>query len=149
MVVVVFVSTSIVRVLTPLRAWRNYMRCARFSPAGEQQNSLYAREEGLCAVPDLCAVNLVADNILEMRRKGLAIDLGGAAGPADSLGDVEDDTREATLVDVDLLVVGDLPDRAGERGRCAETKVSASEPGKVGEGSLTPSPENTGSDGHI
>lgn len=43
-----------------------------------------------------------------MGREGAAVDLGAGAGPADALGDVEDDAREAVLVDVDLLVVGDL-----------------------------------------
>lgn len=43
-----------------------------------------------------------------MGREGAAVDLGAGAGPADALGDVEDDAREAVLVDVDLLIVGDL-----------------------------------------
>ena len=65
------------------------------------------------AVPDLCAVDLVADNVLEVYGEGLAIDLGSAAGPADALGNIKDDACEAFLVDVDLLVVGDLADCAG------------------------------------
>lgn len=43
-----------------------------------------------------------------MRRQGAAVDLGAAAGPADALRDVEDDAREAVLVDEDLLGVGHL-----------------------------------------
>lgn len=48
-----------------------------------------------------------------MRRQGAAVDLGSGARGADSLGDVEDDASEAVLVDVDLLVVGDLADFTG------------------------------------
>ncbi len=51
-----------------------------------------------------------------MGRQGGAVDLGAAAGPADALGDVEDDAREAVLVDVDLLVVGNLSEGAIYRG---------------------------------
>ena len=47
-----------------------------------------------------------------MGSQGAAVDLGAGAGPADALGDVEDDAREAVLVDVDFLVVGDLSEFA-------------------------------------
>lgn len=53
-----------------------------------------------------------------MGREGAAVDLGAGAGPADALGDVEDDAREAVLVDVDLLVVGDLSEGTTRGYKC-------------------------------
>ncbi len=49
-----------------------------------------------------------------MRSHGGAICGGAAAGLAYTLGDVEDDGCEAVLVEIDFLVVGNLPDRAGQ-----------------------------------
>ena len=47
-----------------------------------------------------------------MGSQGAAVDLGAGAGPADALGDVEDDAREAIFVDVDFLIIGDLSEGA-------------------------------------
>lgn len=44
--------------------------------------------------------------------QGLAVNLRGAAGSANALGNVEDDACETVLVDENLLGVGDLPKRA-------------------------------------
>lgn len=49
-----------------------------------------------------------------MSSQGATVNLGPAALAADALGDVEDDAREAILVDVNLLVVGNLSDLARE-----------------------------------
>lgn len=73
---------------------------------------LEPRELGLCCVPDLERVLVGADQLLEVRRHGAAVDLGVRARLADALGDVEDDAREALSVDPDLLVVGYLPQLA-------------------------------------
>lgn len=43
-----------------------------------------------------------------MCRQRAAIDLRACPGWPDALGDIKDDAGEAVLVDVDLLVVGDL-----------------------------------------
>ena len=47
-----------------------------------------------------------------MSRHGSAICSGAAAGLAYTLGNVEDDGREAIFIEVDFLVVGDLTDCA-------------------------------------
>lgn len=47
-----------------------------------------------------------------MRRHGLSINLGAGPRGAYALRDVEDDTGEAVLVDVYLLVIGYLPQLA-------------------------------------
>lgn len=70
------------------------------------------RELGVGRVPDLDTFDVGADNLLEVHRQRLAVDLGGAARPADALRDLDDDGREAVLVDEDFLVVGDLADLA-------------------------------------
>jgi hypothetical protein len=47
-----------------------------------------------------------------VRRQGFAVNFRRTAWSADALGDVKDDAREAVLVDIDLLVVGDLSELA-------------------------------------
>ena len=71
-------------------------------------DKLEASELGLGRVPDLDRVDVGANHVLEVRRHGTPVDLGAGARATDPLGDVEDDAREAVLVDPDLLVVGDL-----------------------------------------
>ncbi len=70
-------------------------------------------ELGLGGVPDLDAVGVVTDEVLEVDGQGAAVALESVARGVDALGDVEDDGGEAVLVEVDFLVVGDLADRAG------------------------------------
>lgn len=48
--------------------------------------------------------------------QGAAIALEAGPRGVDALRDVQDDGGEAVFVDVDFLVVGDLADRAGNKG---------------------------------
>jgi hypothetical protein len=50
-----------------------------------------------------------------MRRNSAPVDLRPGAGLAHALGYVEDDAREAVLVDPDFLVVRDLSQLAARR----------------------------------
>lgn len=68
-------------------------------------------------VPHLDRVGIVTDKLLEVRRQRAPVRLETAAAGADALGDVEDDAGETVLVDVDLLVVGDLAQRAASTGQ--------------------------------
>lgn len=77
---------------------------------------LETRELCLGSVPDLEALCILADKVLEVRRHGATVNFGPSTGFSHALGYVEDDTREAILVDPDFLVVGDLAQLA-VRGR--------------------------------
>lgn len=65
-------------------------------------------EDRLCRVPHLDGVDVGTDQLLQVCGQGLAVDLWGAAGPADTLRYVEDDACETVLVDENLLGVGNL-----------------------------------------
>lgn len=69
---------------------------------------LHAREFSLGRVPDLDGVNVRPDHVFQMRGHGAAVNLGAGSGLSNALCDLEDDAREAILVDPDFLVVGDL-----------------------------------------
>ena len=69
-------------------------------------------EEGSARIPDFDGVDVRVDDILQVSCQRGAIDLGTGSWLANSLSDVEDDAGEAVLVDVDFLVVGDLPELA-------------------------------------
>ncbi|CAG9980762.1 unnamed protein product [Clonostachys byssicola] len=71
-------------------------------------------ELGFGRVPDLGGIDVAADELLEVRRQGSAVDLGSGSRPAHALGDVEDDAGEAVLVDPDLLVVRDFSEFAAQ-----------------------------------
>lgn len=76
---------------------------------------LHAREFSLGRVPDLDRVNVRADHVFQMCGHGAAVNLGAGSGLSNALCDLEDDAREAILVDPDFLVVGDLSQFAAER----------------------------------
>ncbi|VUC34569.1 unnamed protein product [Clonostachys rosea] len=80
----------------------------------DKRHSAKTGELGLGGVPDLEGILVRADEILEVRRHGPAVDLGSGARLAHALGDVEDDAGEALLVDPDLLVVRDFSDFAAQ-----------------------------------
>lgn len=65
-------------------------------------------------VPHAYRVGVVANQLFEMCGERFAIDLGRGAAGADTLADFKNDAREAVLVDIDLLVVGDLTQLARE-----------------------------------
>lgn len=71
-------------------------------------NLLESAELSLGGIPDLDSVDVRTDHILQMRRHSAAIDLRASSRLANTLGNVEDYTGEAFLVDPDLLIVGDL-----------------------------------------
>jgi hypothetical protein len=74
--------------------------------SGESQADLLeSGEERRCRVPDFHPVDVVAHELFKMRYHGSPIRFYAFAGRVYALGDVDDDTREAVLVDVDLLVI--------------------------------------------
>lgn len=88
------------------------MRCLRRDEGVGGNVGAEARKGGLGRVPDLDGVDVLADELLEVRRQGPAVDLGARARGADALRDVEDDARETVRVDPDFLVVGYLAEFA-------------------------------------
>lgn len=76
---------------------------------------MHAREFSFGRVPDLDRVDVRADHVFQMCGHGAAVNLGAGSGTSNALCDLEDDAREAILVDPDFLVVGDLSQFAAER----------------------------------
>lgn len=72
------------------------------------RNVLELGEERRGRVPDLGAVEVVADDLFEVGRHGATVDLRAVALLADALVDLEDQTGETIAVDPDFLVVGHL-----------------------------------------
>ena len=88
---------------------RSRARCVKPSRSKDQcGNELKARELGLGCVPDLEAVNVRADQVLQMSRNRSAVYLGARPWFTHALGDVEDDAGKSIFIDPDLLVVGYL-----------------------------------------
>ena len=78
-----------------------------------------ASKQRLSCIPDLDSVDIRPYQLFQVCGQGSAIDLGAAPGRADALGDVEDNASEPILIDVDLLVIGNLSELAvcpGEEG---------------------------------
>ncbi len=71
-------------------------------------SSLRVGELGVSRVPDFEEVDVLADHVLKVGGQRPAVYFGAAACGAVALADLKDDAREAVLVDVDFLVVGDL-----------------------------------------
>lgn len=69
---------------------------------------LHAREFGFGRVPDLDRVDVRADHVFQMCGHGAAVNFGAGSGASNALCDLEDDAREAVLVDPYFLVVGNL-----------------------------------------
>lgn len=89
-----------------------------------QAGVLELGEDRLCRVPHLDSVDVGTDQLLQVCGQGLAVDLGRTAGPANALGYVENDAREAVLVDENLLGVGDLAKCTG--GECQRVALRPS-----------------------
>lgn len=72
-------------------------------------------------VPNLDCIDVVAHQLLQVRREGPPVILQRTACWAHALCDVEDDAGEAVLVDVDFLVVWDLAELAVTRANWSAT----------------------------
>lgn len=83
----------------------------RWSKREEEAPWVDIRELGeLCisGVPHAHRVGIVTDQLFQVSRERLAVNLGGSAVGANTFTDLKNDACEAILVDIDLLVVGDL-----------------------------------------
>ena len=63
-------------------------------------------------IPDLDGLDIVANDVLQMRREGGPVDFRAGPLRPNPLGDVEDYRRVPILVHPDLLVIGDLANLA-------------------------------------
>lgn len=83
------------------------------------------RELSLASRPHLHSVGFAINDLFQVEGHGGTIDSCVGAGGTDTLGDVEDDGREAIFVDEDFLVVRDLTDFANMVVRDSEDQKGA------------------------
>lgn len=80
---------------------------------GSRRRGGNEREFGKLSIartPHFHRVDVRIDDILQMGSQSRTICGGAAAWRANSLGDVEDDGREAVFVEIHFLMIGDLTD---------------------------------------